>query len=128
MMIVPHIETKMVYEMKCEVKKKTLCEPQTKEKCEEIEYTETKQIPEEICTEEYIRVPTQEKEHKRKCLMMSNNNTPILTEEPKSETTTAAPETHNKIFSDILGRSLARSAWSSADPKFGPYSITSHNF
>ena len=102
--------------MKCEVKKKTLCEPQTKESCEKIEYTETKQIPEEICTEEYIKVPIQEKEHKRKCLMMTNNNTPILT-----EATTATPETNDKIFSDILGRS-----WSS-DPRFGPYSITSHD-
>ena len=103
--------------MKCEVKKKTHCKPQTQEKCEVIKYTETEQIPKEVCTEEYIKIPIQEIEHKRKCLMMNNNNkTQLLTVESTKLTE------DEKIFPQILGKSLVKSVLSDlSDPRFGPY-------
>ena len=103
--------------MKCEVKKKTHCKPQTQEKCEDIKYTETEQIPKEVCTEEYIKIPIQEIEHKRKCLMRNNNNnTQLLTVESTKLTE------DEKIFPQILGKSLVKSVLSDLyDPRFGPY-------
>ena len=69
MTIVPHNKTAMIYNMKCEVKKKTDCKSHTQEDCKIIDYTETEQRPEKVCAYEQTRFPKQHLQHHKKCFV-----------------------------------------------------------
>ena len=69
MTIVPHNKTAMIYNMKCEVKKKTDCKSHTQVDCKIIDYTETEQRPEKVCTYEQTRFPKQHLQHHKKCFV-----------------------------------------------------------
>ncbi len=55
--------------MTCEVRHTTDCRPVVSTKCQTLEYQECQEEPEERCEEREVMVPTQEKEHKKKCLL-----------------------------------------------------------
>ena len=73
MTIVEKETEEMVYKMECNVTQKTHCTPKTAPDCADIHYTETEEVPVKNCPERYIKEPQQEKEHKRKCLIMKDN-------------------------------------------------------
>ena len=52
-----------------QVKKTTSCKPVISTKCSNIEYQECTEEPVEECVEREMMIPTQEKEHKKKCLL-----------------------------------------------------------
>ena len=62
-------KTQMTTRMTCEVKHTSDCRPVTSTKCQSIQYQECAEEPVEVCEEQPIMVPTQEKEHKKKCLL-----------------------------------------------------------
>ena len=51
------------------MKKTTSCKPVISTKCSNIEYQECTEEPIEECVEREMMIPTQEKEHKKKCLL-----------------------------------------------------------
>ncbi len=62
-------KTQMTSKMTCEVKHTTNCKPITSTKCQNIQFQECSEEPQELCEEIEMQVPSQEKEHKKKCLL-----------------------------------------------------------
>ena len=52
-----------------QVKHTTSCKPVVSTKCQNIKYQECKELPNETCEDQDMMVPSQEKEHKKKCLL-----------------------------------------------------------
>ena len=59
----------MITKMTCEVKNTTDCKPVVSTKCGTVQYQECTEEPQETCEEVEMRIPKQEKELKRKCLL-----------------------------------------------------------
>jgi len=62
-------KTQMITKMTCEVKNTTDCKPVVSTKCGTVQYQECTEEPQETCEEVEMRIPKQEKELKRKCLL-----------------------------------------------------------
>merc|ERR1719412_1785916 len=62
-------KTQMITKMTCEVKNTTDCKPVVSTKCGTVQYQECTEEPIETCEEVEMRIPKQEKELKRKCLL-----------------------------------------------------------
>lgn len=62
-------KSEMTTKMTCEVKHTTNCKPTTSTKCQNINYQECAEVPQEMCETIDMKVPNQEKEHKKKCLL-----------------------------------------------------------
>lgn len=62
-------KTQMITKMTCEVKHTTDCKPVTSTKCGSVQYQECTEEPEETCEEVEMRIPKQERELKKKCLL-----------------------------------------------------------
>jgi len=62
-------KTQMITKMTCEVKHTTGCKPVTSTKCGDVEFQECTEEPEESCEEVEMRIPKQEKQLKKKCLL-----------------------------------------------------------
>lgn len=62
-------KTQMTTSMVCKVKHTTNCHPAISTKCQNIKYQECKELPREVCEERQMMIPTQEREHKKKCLL-----------------------------------------------------------
>ena len=62
-------ERKMMYSMKCHVKKVTQCWSFSEEKCSEIELSEFNEKPYKICKKSKVVFPWQKFEQKCKCLI-----------------------------------------------------------
>merc|ERR1739844_485227 len=62
-------KTQMTTSMTCEVKHTSSCKPVVSTKCSNIDYQECAEVPEETCETIDMKVPKQEKEHKKKCLL-----------------------------------------------------------
>lgn len=62
-------KSQMTTKMVCEVKHTSSCEPVPSTKCQTIEYQECSEEAVETCKDQEIMVPSQEKEHKKKCLL-----------------------------------------------------------
>merc|ERR1712150_413256 len=75
----------MISRMVCEVKHATSCEPKVTNKCQSIAFQECNEIPTEKCEKRDVKIPKQEKEHKKKCLLADDNALPA--------SATAAPAT-----------------------------------
>ena len=63
----------MTTSMTCEVDYATDCKPKTSQKCNEIEYMECTEEEKQECPKTTVQMPTQEFEHKKKCLLMEHN-------------------------------------------------------
>ena len=59
----------MTTSMTCEVDYATDCKPKTSQKCNEIEYMECTEEEKQECPKTTVQMPTQEFEHKKKCLL-----------------------------------------------------------
>jgi hypothetical protein len=62
-------KVQMTSKMTCEVKHATSCKPTTSTKCQSITYQECAEVPQELCEEVQMKVPEQEKDHRKKCLL-----------------------------------------------------------
>jgi len=62
-------KVQMITKMTCEVKHTTDCKPVTSTKCGNVQFQECSEEPEETCEEVEMRVPRQEKQLKKKCLL-----------------------------------------------------------
>ena len=62
-------KTQMTTKMTCEVKSSTNCKPIVSTKCGSVTFMECYEEPIEKCEDIELKVPMQEKEHKKKCLL-----------------------------------------------------------
>lgn len=69
-------KSQMTSRMVCEVKHTNACQPKVSNKCQSIQFQECKEIATEKCENKDVKVPKQEKEHKKKCLLADDNALP----------------------------------------------------
>lgn len=69
-------KNQMTSRMACEVKHTTSCEPKVTNKCQSIAFQECNEVPTETCENKDVKIPKQEKEHKKKCLLADDNSLP----------------------------------------------------
>ena len=67
-------ERKMMYSMKCQVKKVVQCRSFYEEKCIEIEFIEYNEKPYKICKKSRVMIPRQKFEQKCNCLINKEKN------------------------------------------------------
>lgn len=75
-------KTQMTSRMVCEVKHTSSCLPKVTNKCQSIQFQECKEIASEKCETKDVKVPKQEKEHKKKCLLADDNALPVTPAPP----------------------------------------------
>lgn len=75
----------MTTSMTCEVDYATDCKPKTSQKCNEIEYMECTEEEKQECPKTTVQMPTQEFEHKKKCLLPDDGTLPRKTAENEVE-------------------------------------------
>jgi len=83
-------KNQMTSRMVCEVKHATSCEPKVTNKCQNIAFQECNEIPTEKCETKDVKIPKQEKEHKKKCLLADDNALPA----GASSTPAPAPQSY----------------------------------
>jgi len=69
-------KNQMTSRMACKVEHTTSCEPKVTNKCQQIEFQECNEVPTEKCDTKYLKVPKQELEHKKKCLLADDDTLP----------------------------------------------------
>jgi hypothetical protein len=69
-------KSQMISRMTCEVKHTTSCEPKVTNKCKDIQFQECNEVPDPQCKKKEVKIPKQEKEHKKKCLLADDDSLP----------------------------------------------------
>ena len=65
----PVTETQVTDTFTCQVKSANHCEATERPDCKEVSYQECRQVPVYSCKPTHVHAPTQEKLHRKKCLL-----------------------------------------------------------
>jgi len=72
----PESLTRMTNTFTCDVKSTTHCEAGTRQDCKVIRFQECRELPVYTCNPTHVHKPTQEKVHRKKCLLPDNKPEP----------------------------------------------------
>ena len=83
-------DVRMTNTFNCEVKHSTSCESQTRPDCKKIKFQECVEVPVTNCEPKTVHKPTQEKLHRKKCLL------------PDEKPAESAPDSYGQPIADPL--------------------------
>ena len=83
-------DVRMTNTFNCEVKHSTSCESQTRPDCKKIKFQECVEVPVTNCEPKTVHKPTQEKLHRKKCLL------------PDEKPAESAPDSYGQPVADPL--------------------------
>ena len=76
----PETASRMTNTFSCEVKRTTHCVANTRQDCKVIKFQECQEVPVYTCKPAHVHKPTQEKLHRKKCLLPDSQ--PGMTQAP----------------------------------------------